>query len=152
MTEPLSIYLTQDDCDRLSNLLEAYAAGSAVVALTLSKTSWLGHLVPPEQIPKDVMTMNSRVVFEDETTGERREVTLVYPDTPTSARARFRSWFRSAARCWDCVSDSRLTGTCRTAAAPLSRHRGAVPTGSGGRPGLTSFRAINRKGTTRWSG
>jgi regulator of nucleoside diphosphate kinase len=35
--------------------------------------------VPRGEIPKDVVTMNSRVVFENETTGERREVTLVYP-------------------------------------------------------------------------
>ena len=36
-------------------------------------------VVPREQIPRDVVTMNSRVEFENETTGERREVTLVYP-------------------------------------------------------------------------
>ncbi|MNC89208.1 Regulator of nucleoside diphosphate kinase [compost metagenome] len=36
-------------------------------------------MVPRADIPRDVVTMNSRVVFENETTGERREVTLVYP-------------------------------------------------------------------------
>ena len=80
MTEPPSIYLTQDDCDRLSNLLEAYAAGSGGRRFdALENELARAIVVPPEQIPKDVLTMNSRVVFEDETTGERREVTLVYP-------------------------------------------------------------------------
>src|SRR6476469_5904055 len=80
MTEPPSIYLTQDDCDRLSNLLEAYAAGSGGRRFdALENELARAIVVPPEQIPKDVVTMNSRVVFEDETTGERREVTLVYP-------------------------------------------------------------------------
>ena len=36
-------------------------------------------VVPRDEIPADIVTMNSRVVFEDETTGERREITLVYP-------------------------------------------------------------------------
>jgi regulator of nucleoside diphosphate kinase len=35
--------------------------------------------LPRETIPKDVVTMKSRVIFENETTGERREITLVYP-------------------------------------------------------------------------
>ena len=30
-------------------------------------------------VPPDVVTMNSRVLFEDETIGERREVTIVFP-------------------------------------------------------------------------
>src|SRR5688500_16865654 len=36
-------------------------------------------VVPRDQIPKHAVTMNSRVLFENETTGERREITLVYP-------------------------------------------------------------------------
>jgi regulator of nucleoside diphosphate kinase len=80
MSEPPSIYLTKDDCDRLSDLLEAYAAGSGGRRIdALENEVARAIVVPPEQIPKDVVTMNSRVVFEDETTGERREVTLVYP-------------------------------------------------------------------------
>jgi regulator of nucleoside diphosphate kinase len=36
-------------------------------------------VVPRNEIPNDVVTMNSRVIFEIESTGERREITLVYP-------------------------------------------------------------------------
>lgn len=61
-------------------MLEAYAAGSGGRRFdALENELARAIVVPPEQIPKDVVTMNSRVVFEDETTGERREVTLVYP-------------------------------------------------------------------------
>jgi regulator of nucleoside diphosphate kinase len=79
-----SIYLTQEDLDRLFDLLETYAAGAGTGAAAESLQKLEQELVravvvSPEEIPKDVVTMNSRVVFEDETTGDRREITLVYP-------------------------------------------------------------------------
>jgi regulator of nucleoside diphosphate kinase len=44
-------------------------------------------VVDPASVPPDVVTMNSRVLFEDETTGDRREVTIVYPqDADTAAK------------------------------------------------------------------
>lgn len=80
MAKPPSIYLTQNDCDRLSDLLEAYAAGSGGRRFeALENELTRAIVVDANKIPKDVVTMNSRVVFEDETTGEQREVTLVYP-------------------------------------------------------------------------
>jgi|SRR6185437_1247989 regulator of nucleoside diphosphate kinase len=80
MTKLPSIYLTQNDLDRLTDLLEAYAVGSGGRRFDrLEKELDRAVLVPREQIPNDVVTMNSRVVFVDETTGERREVALVYP-------------------------------------------------------------------------
>lgn len=36
-------------------------------------------VVPPEKIPANVVTMNSKVRFRNEVTGEESEVTLVYP-------------------------------------------------------------------------
>jgi regulator of nucleoside diphosphate kinase len=74
------IYLTKDDLDRLFDLLEAYSAGSGGRRFEeLERELVRAVVVPRDQIPKDVVTMNSRVVFENETTGERREITLVYP-------------------------------------------------------------------------
>lgn len=71
-----SLYLTQDDLERLSQLLEANRGGRfAQLEGELARAA----VVPRARIPKDVVTMNSRVLFENETTGERREVTLVYP-------------------------------------------------------------------------
>jgi regulator of nucleoside diphosphate kinase len=70
------IYLTQDDADRLLKLVEAQPGRHSE---KLESELVRANVVPREEIPDDVVTMNSRVVFEDETTRERREVTLVYP-------------------------------------------------------------------------
>ncbi len=37
-------------------------------------------VVPPDRIPKNLVTMNSRLIYSDESTGTTREVELVYPD------------------------------------------------------------------------
>lgn len=75
MTERPSLYLTQDDLERLSHLLEAQGGRFAKLEGELARA----RVVPRGEIPHDVVTMNSRVLFENETTGERREVTVVYP-------------------------------------------------------------------------
>jgi regulator of nucleoside diphosphate kinase len=75
MAEQPTLYLTQDDLEHLSQILEAQRGRFAKLEGELARAM----IVPREQIPHDVATMNSRVVFQNETTGERREVTLVYP-------------------------------------------------------------------------
>jgi regulator of nucleoside diphosphate kinase len=70
-----SLYLTQEDLERLLDLVDAQGARFAKLEAELLRAV----VVPRTEIPHDVVTMNSRVVFENETTGERREVTLVYP-------------------------------------------------------------------------
>ena len=70
-----SLYLTQDDLERLSQILDAQGGRFARLEAELARAA----VVPRGEIPHDVVTMNSRVLFENETTGERREVTLVYP-------------------------------------------------------------------------
>lgn len=82
MADQPSIYLTQVDLDRLFDLVETYGPGAGPGADRLQQLESelvRAVVVPRDQIPKDVVTMNSRVVFEDETTGEKREITLVYP-------------------------------------------------------------------------
>lgn len=37
------------------------------------------QVVAPEEMPNTVVTMNSRVEFQEELTGERHTLTLVYP-------------------------------------------------------------------------
>jgi regulator of nucleoside diphosphate kinase len=70
------IYLTQADMERLLELVDAYPGHRFE---KLEEELVRAQVVPREQIPADVVTMHSRVVFEDEGTGERREITLVYP-------------------------------------------------------------------------
>lgn len=77
MAQAPQIHLTQADMDRLLALVEA-APGKRFERLEGELLR--AKVVPRDRIPEDLVTMNSRVVFENETTGERREVTLVYPD------------------------------------------------------------------------
>jgi regulator of nucleoside diphosphate kinase len=76
MADLPQIYLTHGDMDRLLELVEAYPGKRFE---KLESELLRANVVPREKIPEDVVTMNSRVVFENEGTGERREVTLVYP-------------------------------------------------------------------------
>ena len=76
MADLPQIYLTKDDVDRLLTLIESQP-GKRYGQLESELVR--ANVVPREKIPEDVVTMNSRVIFENETTGERREVTLVYP-------------------------------------------------------------------------
>ena len=46
------------------------------------------EVVPAEKLPGDVVTMHARVRYFDETAGERRRVTLVYPDQTNLDRGR----------------------------------------------------------------
>lgn len=80
MADQPSIYLTQADLDRLFDLVETYGVGAnAARVKQLERELVRAVVVPRDEIPSDIVTMNSRVEFEDETTGERREITLVYP-------------------------------------------------------------------------
>lgn len=76
MADMPQIFLTQTDMDRLLKLVEAQPGQRLE---KLERELVRATVLPREKIPRDVVTMNSRVIFENETTGERREVTLVYP-------------------------------------------------------------------------
>ena len=76
MADLPQIYLTQNDMDRLLKLIDAHPRKRFE---KLENELVRANVVPREEIPEGVVTMNSRVIFENETTGERREITLVYP-------------------------------------------------------------------------
>ena len=74
------IVVTEQDLERLTRVLEqveggSYAQRAEVLELELSEA----EVAPAHAVPPSVVTMNSTVVFEDEGTGETREVTLCYP-------------------------------------------------------------------------
>jgi regulator of nucleoside diphosphate kinase len=71
------IYLTHNDMDRLLKLVEAQRGKFEKLESELVRA----NVVSREKIPDDVVTMNSKVIFENETTGERRKITLVYPES-----------------------------------------------------------------------
>jgi regulator of nucleoside diphosphate kinase len=69
------IYITETDLDRLEEIIQNQSPASQVLENELANAI----VVPSTDIPPDVVTMNSRVVFEDVQSGARNTVTLVYP-------------------------------------------------------------------------
>lgn len=71
MSVDRSITISEDDFIRLHAL-----SGHMQLAAELENAV----VVKPHCIPPDVVTMNSRVRFEDKSTGEIRDVTIVFPE------------------------------------------------------------------------
>ena len=76
MKTSIQIYVTENDAKRLEALLsnEKQSMGSLEAELVRAT------VVAQDEIPRGVVTMNSRVRFQDELTGEQSEVQLVYPE------------------------------------------------------------------------
>jgi regulator of nucleoside diphosphate kinase len=75
-TQEPRIVVTSTDMERLRTLIDTTAGDKADA---LDAELLRAEVVEPTQVPPDVVTMNSRVVYRDEDTGETREVTLSYP-------------------------------------------------------------------------
>lgn len=75
-----NIIVTQQDLARLHALIEGVSTERNVEAAeALEAELDRARVVAAEEIPSDVVTMNSRVRFVDESNGQEREATLVYP-------------------------------------------------------------------------
>lgn len=77
MSNERNIYITKRDMARLEQLLVVTPRAKNVEELEEELSRAV--VVPSEQIPASVVTMNSKVRFMDEVSGEESEVTLVYP-------------------------------------------------------------------------
>jgi len=76
------IYITKFDLERLSSLIEEIRQHDDKRKMDLSSLEReldRGHVVEPEDIPKDVITMNSRIIFTDVASKETMTVSLVFP-------------------------------------------------------------------------
>lgn len=83
------IVVTAMDRDRLRRLIRTgQGARDQEAAQALADELDRAQIVSPESITGNVVTMNSRVVFEDDSTGESREVSLVYPQDSDPAQGR----------------------------------------------------------------
>lgn len=86
-----TLWLTEQDLNRLRHLivdLTRTARGAQAGIEALEEILDLGRIVPVEEIPHDVVTMNSEVVFEEIDSGDQRTVTLAYPDQADPADGR----------------------------------------------------------------
>lgn len=77
MTHPAHIHLTSLDRERLERLVAFSRKSENILALE----ELLEHavVVSPMEVAPEVATMNSRIRFRDEDTGEEDSVTIVYP-------------------------------------------------------------------------
>ena len=82
-TEP--IIVTDVDLERLRAVIDQHATA---VAEALESELHRARIVPRHEVPADVVTMNSEVVYEDCATGARRTVRVVYPRDADPATGR----------------------------------------------------------------
>ncbi|MBF5044796.1 nucleoside diphosphate kinase regulator [Aggregicoccus sp. 17bor-14] len=80
MTSQRKMTVTEQDLQRLTRVLEQceggrFAQPAELLELELAEA----RVAASREVPPTLVTMNSSVVFEDEETGSRREVTLCYP-------------------------------------------------------------------------
>ncbi|SFS11945.1 regulator of nucleoside diphosphate kinase [Dyella sp. OK004] len=73
------IVLSRLDLERIEALLERMPLAQAEGYATLRAELDRAEVLEPAAMPNDVVTMNSRVTFEDEAQGEKLTLTLVYP-------------------------------------------------------------------------
>lgn len=86
MTRP-GLWVTETDYARLRRMLDDRARqGHEDAERDLLEASLdCAQVVPPERVPHDIVTMNSRVLFEDAHSGEPGTVTIVYPQEANPA-------------------------------------------------------------------
>jgi len=83
------IRVTASDYERLRSLIDVSSPARDRAAVeALSEELDRAEVVAPERIGADTVTMNSEVVFQDESTGDTREATLVYPKEGDPERGR----------------------------------------------------------------
>ncbi|MRR15423.1 MAG: nucleoside diphosphate kinase regulator [Deltaproteobacteria bacterium] len=91
MTAARTIHITQFDMDRLVDLIEGLRlsrkANQAALDL-LEKELYSAKLVDSHDIPRDVITMNSRVTVTDADSGEKMTFTLVFPSATAATENR----------------------------------------------------------------
>ncbi len=79
------IYVTLSDKERLHSLIEIYKGKDAVYLERLEEELDTAMTIRPENIPHDVVTMNSKVRIKDLDTGEEKILSLVFPGQTDTA-------------------------------------------------------------------
>lgn len=79
MANKPNIYITFRDAERLEKLLDAMPERAFPGKAELEQELVRANLVKSEEIPDNVVTMNSTVTFRVSATGDTFTMTLVYP-------------------------------------------------------------------------
>lgn len=86
-----NIVITELDRQRLMDLIVEAQSGEYRRSIYLEKLRGeldRARIVPPQEIPGDVITMNSKVVLRDMDSGEEETYTLVYPEDANMAEGK----------------------------------------------------------------
>ncbi|TDK60000.1 nucleoside diphosphate kinase regulator [Sapientia aquatica] len=73
------IIVSTFDFERIEQLLDSSALRNEASVKALALELERAELVAPEEIPADVITMNSKARFIDDASGTEYDLTLVYP-------------------------------------------------------------------------
>ncbi|KFL36744.1 nucleoside diphosphate kinase regulator [Arenimonas donghaensis] len=79
MASAPTLTLSSRDLERLEQLLDSPAMATNPAAIALAAELGRANVIEPENMPADVVTMNSRVTCVDDVGGETHRLTLVYP-------------------------------------------------------------------------
>lgn len=85
---PPALIISAHDAARLEALLESPRWRDLPAAAALQDELLRAEVRPPGEMPADVVGMNSTVECEDEDTGKRYHLTLVYPHEADVATGR----------------------------------------------------------------
>ncbi|WP_281857145.1 nucleoside diphosphate kinase regulator [Litoreibacter halocynthiae] len=82
------IVINADDLDHLEGLADGMMKRHPALADRLFNEIGRARIVPAKKMPKNVVGMGSTVTYRDETTGQEKSVTLVYPEEADITRLR----------------------------------------------------------------
>jgi Transcription elongation factor len=85
---PPSLIISSRDMARLEAMLDSPVLARLPAAIALMDELNRADVVPPEQVPADVVTMHSQVECEDIASGEKHVLTLVYPNEADVEKGR----------------------------------------------------------------
>ncbi len=85
MNDRPPITLTSSDYERLTQMLMSNKYRNLPGMEELQDELDRANVVEPEELPNDVITVNSTARFIDEASNEQFEITLVYPDKADGA-------------------------------------------------------------------
>lgn len=88
MTDLPPITLSSRDLARLEALVDSPARRGEPAAEALAAELGRASVLDPGDMPRDVVTMDSRITCVDEASGESHTLTLVYPDAADAAQGR----------------------------------------------------------------
>jgi len=107
------IHITKFDMDRLNELIDGLRlspkANQANLDL-LEKELYRGVLVDPQNIPRDVITMNSKVSITDTDSGEKMTYTLVFPSAANITESKLSVLAPLGMRFWGTAQETSSNG------------------------------------------